>query len=241
MDGQARISEVVRLLRSGNISEAEARERLRPFAQELVVERRLDELLEEARVRRISPRHVAALGVVVFMLVLVPSLISESVTLTTYYPAPSGVYTQMITTGDTYLSRDSGKSLIGTSSPTGTAIASEKLIVNGDIRLNGASAAYRIANVANPVNPQDVATRAYVLSQAGGGGPTTWNCHLEQYGPSSMHYDVRSCATGRLIGGGCTSTNHTPVNSAFGAADQWMCQVDNDIGQHVYLSLLCCQ
>ena len=32
---------------------------------------------------------------------------SESVTLTTYYPAPSGVYTQMITTQNTYLVRDS--------------------------------------------------------------------------------------------------------------------------------------
>ena len=35
-----------------------------------------------------------------------PELASESVTLTTYYPAPSGVYTQMITTGNTFLSRD---------------------------------------------------------------------------------------------------------------------------------------
>ncbi len=31
---------------------------------------------------------------------------SENVTLTTYYPAPSGVYTQMITTNNTYLVRD---------------------------------------------------------------------------------------------------------------------------------------
>lgn len=41
-------------------------------------------------------------------------LASESVTLTTYYPAPSGVYTQMITTGNTYLARDSGKVGVGT-------------------------------------------------------------------------------------------------------------------------------
>ena len=42
---------------------------------------------------------------------------SESVTLTTYYPAPSGVYTQMIVTGNTYLARDTatnnGKVAIG--------------------------------------------------------------------------------------------------------------------------------
>ncbi len=38
----------------------------------------------------------------------VPELASESVTLTTYYPAPSGVYTTMITTNNTFLARDSG-------------------------------------------------------------------------------------------------------------------------------------
>lgn len=47
----------------------------------------------------------------------VPELASESVTLTTYYPAPSGVYTQMITTGNTYLARDAsstaGQVIIG--------------------------------------------------------------------------------------------------------------------------------
>jgi hypothetical protein len=43
----------------------------------------------------------------------VPELASESVTLTTYYPAPSGVYAQMITTGNTWLARDGGKVAVG--------------------------------------------------------------------------------------------------------------------------------
>src|SRR5437868_4468345 len=38
---------------------------------------------------------------------------SESVTLNTYYPAPSGVYKYMIVTADTYLARDSGKVAVG--------------------------------------------------------------------------------------------------------------------------------
>jgi hypothetical protein len=46
---------------------------------------------------------------------------SESVTLSTYYPAPSGVYSQMITTGNTYLARDAatngGRVGIGTTAP----------------------------------------------------------------------------------------------------------------------------
>jgi hypothetical protein len=57
---------------------------------------------------------------------------SESVTLATYYPAPSGVYAQMITTGNTYLSRDSGNVGIGTMTPA------QKLEVNGSVKIDGA-------------------------------------------------------------------------------------------------------
>ncbi|MBI4377004.1 MAG: hypothetical protein HY549_11205 [Elusimicrobia bacterium] len=55
---------------------------------------------------------------------------SENVTLTTYYPAPSGVYTKMITTGQTILARDGGNVGIGTG-PTAPAVT---LDVNGTIR-----------------------------------------------------------------------------------------------------------
>jgi len=48
------------------------------------------------------------------MLCLAPiDLSSESVTLATYFPAPSGVYTNMITTGGTRLARDGGSAAIG--------------------------------------------------------------------------------------------------------------------------------
>ena len=40
-------------------------------------------------------------------------LSSESTTLTTYYPAPSGVYVKMITTSDTQLARDGGAVTVG--------------------------------------------------------------------------------------------------------------------------------
>ncbi len=55
-----------------------------------------------------SRRFITAAGAAVMMLCAVPELNSESVTLSTYYPAPSGVYTQMITTGNTWLARDGG-------------------------------------------------------------------------------------------------------------------------------------
>src|SRR5262249_53525718 len=41
-------------------------------------------------------------------------LSSESVTLSTYYPAPSGIYRNIIATNDTLLARDSGGVGIGT-------------------------------------------------------------------------------------------------------------------------------
>lgn len=59
---------------------------------------------------------------------LAPELGSESVTLTTYYPAPSGVYTQMITTNNTFLARDGGALGIGTSATLG---AGDKVAIMG--------------------------------------------------------------------------------------------------------------
>ena len=47
----------------------------------------------------------------------VSELASENITLTTYYPAPSGVYAQMITTGNTYLARNGGTVGIHTATP----------------------------------------------------------------------------------------------------------------------------
>lgn len=64
-----------------------------------------------------SRRLVVWSGAAAMMLLAVPELESESVTLSTYYPAPSGVYTQMITTGNTYLSRDGGNTGVGTTAP----------------------------------------------------------------------------------------------------------------------------
>jgi len=58
---------------------------------------------------------------------------SESLTITTYYPAPYGAYTKLLTTGDTILSRDSGKLIVGASSSTQV----EKLYLSGDMYITG--------------------------------------------------------------------------------------------------------
>lgn len=80
-----------------------------------------------------SRRYLLAALTLMFMVVGVGDLASESVTLTTYYPAPSGVYTQMITTGQTWLARDGGGVSVGTtntpSSGTGMAVMGGSLAV----------------------------------------------------------------------------------------------------------------
>ena len=56
------------------------------------------------------------------LFVMAPELATESVTLSTYYPAPSGVYTQMITTQNTYLARDGGGVSIGSQNAAAGAL-----------------------------------------------------------------------------------------------------------------------
>lgn len=80
-----------------------------------------------------SRRFIQIVGTAAMVLCAVPDLNSESVTLSTYYPAPSGVYTNMITTGNTYLARDGGSVGIFTTAPAAL------LDVNGTVRVVGAA------------------------------------------------------------------------------------------------------
>jgi hypothetical protein len=97
----------------------------------------------EGRVKEIEIRLRVPVGMLkaLFLsaLVVLPAteLASESVTLSTYYPAPSGVYNTMITTGRTLLGTSGGSVAIGPAvAATETAHSSIKLDVNGRIRTN---------------------------------------------------------------------------------------------------------
>lgn len=65
---------------------------------------------------------------------------SESITLTTYYPAPVGIYQKMTTTGQTTLARDGGSVGIGTTNPSSSALLDLASISRGFLppRMTGA-------------------------------------------------------------------------------------------------------
>lgn len=85
-----------------------------------------------------GPRTFRVPLAALMMLAAVGELNSESVTLSTYYPAPSGVYTNMITTGNTFLARDGGgASRVG----VGTTAPGAKLSVSGSMAVGAAYAA----------------------------------------------------------------------------------------------------
>jgi hypothetical protein len=64
------------------------------------------------------------------------TLVAEDITLTTYYPAPYGVYEELTTTGNTYLATTSGKN-VGIGLAT-TDTIQNKLDVEGNVAI-GAS------------------------------------------------------------------------------------------------------
>ena len=74
------------------------------------------------------------LALMLFFVVWHPGLLgSETLTLTTYYPAPYGGYASLLTTGQTLLARDNGTVALGTTTPDGTV----KLHVNGLVKIEG--------------------------------------------------------------------------------------------------------
>ncbi|MBI3565352.1 MAG: hypothetical protein HY079_09170 [Elusimicrobia bacterium] len=92
-------------------------------------------------------------------------LASESVTLTTYYPAPMGVYTQMITTNNSFLARDAGRVLIGGAALSAGAAA------DGASKLDVTGSAYMqklLGTGANAVNPGDPKAADIVIGSDAG-------------------------------------------------------------------------
>lgn len=76
---------------------------------------------------RLGKRELAALGALALVAFYPGALSTEQITMTTYYPSPYGVYDQMRSQNNTFLSYNSGAVGIGTTNPA----ANTKLHVAG--------------------------------------------------------------------------------------------------------------
>lgn len=89
------------------------------------------ETMQELNIRiRLGRKNLLPLFVLFFLFWHPGFIGSESLTLTTYYPAPYGGYVSLLTTSQTLLARDGGNVGIGTANPA------MKLHVAGDLQAN---------------------------------------------------------------------------------------------------------
>jgi len=89
--------------------------------------------MEERYIRiEISRRRLAWCLAIALLAGVSLKLFADTMTMTTYYPSPTGIYQRLTTTAATILARDSGDVGIGTTAPQA------KLDVNGDaiVRMN---------------------------------------------------------------------------------------------------------
>lgn len=100
-----------------------------------IVEIRLDAAFSARRARW---------GLLALLLAALPESAApaERAVLTNYYPSPAGVYRTLMTTGETFVARDSGEvQMVGPSNPgcvgVGTTNPRQRLHVSGNLKVTG--------------------------------------------------------------------------------------------------------
>lgn len=93
------------------------------------------------------PQDLRPFMVAGLMLFCAGELGSESVTLTTYYPAPSGIYTRMITTSQTDLVRDGGDLTVGASAPANVTVRGNVGMTTGSLTISAGNASINSGNL----------------------------------------------------------------------------------------------
>lgn len=151
-------------------------------------------------------------------------LSSESVTLTTYYPAPSGVYQQMITTGKTHLARDGNDVHVFVNAPGGSEMKMYAHKITG-----GPTTAASITAAG------DFATKAYV--DAAAGGPTGWTCTVRS-GAAGASSSIACSGAEKVITGGCSVTDYSIGTQGRPSGQGWTC--NSTAGNTVTAWANCC-
>jgi hypothetical protein len=110
------------------------------------------------------------------VLAAAPEISSESLTLSTYYPPPSGAYTQLVGTSNAYIARDAG--YVGAGTPTPDSLAGSKFTI--DPSAGGYGTAFTIQNTAAQavmaINP--FGTGGWVMFDGSNG----WNATIYEGG-----------------------------------------------------------
>ncbi|MBI3547673.1 MAG: hypothetical protein HY078_01345 [Elusimicrobia bacterium] len=153
---------------------------------------------------------IAALAALVFGAGVL-ELSSETMTLTTYYPSPAGIYKMLTSTQRTLLARDGGNVGVGTNNPA------SKLDVAGEIRLSSTGADCTAANEGamryNSGNKQiEVCTGGGWSLPPGafGGGYQTCDHHSENC-PASLCYTKNFITNSCSCPGGFSSIGYRAV------------------------------
>ena len=107
-----------------------------------------------------------------FLLLTAGDLASESVSLSTYYPAPSGVYTQLIATSVSYLARDAGYVDVGTTAalPAGTKMS----VMGGSVGIGTTSPGNALQIVGGGNSNVDLAVNGRIQTGDGGSSGGVW-------------------------------------------------------------------
>jgi hypothetical protein len=115
---------------------------------------------------------------------------AETLTMTTYYPSPSGVYRSLVSTAQTLLARDGGNVGVGTTNPQA------RLDVNGNSTLRGA------VNTGGPIelNSTNAGNRYAYIDFHGDDAYTDYGLRLIRWnGGANTNSDIRHRGAGSLV------------------------------------------
>lgn len=172
-------------------------------------------------------RHQATALLALFLLAWHPAFLgSETLTLTTYYPAPYGGYVSLLTTQQTLLARDAGRVGIGTANPV------DKLgIAGGGIDVAGGGIMIDAGQTIQSRGRMHVFGQEllYILNRSGAVIGREWggNGNLSVQGNLSVGGSLTGLCTWRPMGGSGWSycaAGENMVNANFTSwASEWAC------------------
>lgn len=154
---------------------------------------------------------------------------SETLVLTTTYPSPSGIYNNLVTTGNgsgsprTTLNRDAGNTWL-VPSTNGSGAVGIGLAADPDVgyKLHIVGKAKLVAPA--PTDNDDIVTKGYV--DAAAGGPSGWTCNIRQSLVTVGTAVIDCTGSEKVVSGGCAAGGggyySYPSGSAVGRQG-WSC------------------